>query len=116
MINTIEHRPLVTAYRLGVATMAMMGADVGAQDESFSERDTIRIEVTGSNIKRTDTDGLLPLQIITRTEIERAGWTTAAELMSHVAANFNGRNDRESIGQAAIPGFGGANLRGIGEE
>ena len=115
MINTIEHRPLVTAYRLGVATMAMMGADVGAQDESFSERDTIRIEVTGSNIKRTDTDGLLPLQIITRTEIERAGWTTAAELMSHVAANFNGRNDRESIGQAAIPGFAGANLRGIGE-
>ena len=115
MINDRVRRSLNTAYRLSVVTMAMMGADVAAQDESFSERDTIRIEVTGSNIKRTDTDGLLPLQVITRDEIERAGWTTAAELMSHVAANFNARNDRESISQGLIPGFAGANLRGIGE-
>ena len=115
MINDLDRRSVNTAYRLSVVTMAMMGADVAAQNESFSERDTIRIEVTGSNIRRTDTDGLLPLQIITRDEIKRAGWTTAAELMSHVAANFNGQNDRESIGQAQVPGFAGANLRGIGE-
>ena len=68
MIIDRDRRSLNTAYCLSVVTMAMMGADVAAQDESFSERDTIRIEVTGSNIKRTDTDALLPLQVITLTK------------------------------------------------
>jgi iron complex outermembrane receptor protein len=84
-----------------------MGQDVSP------EREPIRIEVTGSNIKRTDAEGPLPVQVITREEIERAGWTTAAELMSHVAANFNGANDWLSIGSGS-PGLASANLRGIG--
>ena len=102
-------------FPLRTASALVLAALGGAAHAADGNEPDLRIEVTGSNIKRTDTDGLLPLQVITRDEIERAGWTTAAELMSHVAANFNARNDRESISQGLIPGFAGANLRGIGE-
>ena len=74
-----------------------------AEDESTDVRGPIRVEVTGSNIPRTDIEGALPLTVITREEIDRAGWTTAAELMSHVAENFNGWNDLRSIGPIGGP-------------
>jgi iron complex outermembrane recepter protein len=96
--------------------LASLAGDAMAQDETTEVRTTIRIDVTGSHIKRTDAEGPLPIQVITREEIDRAGWTTAAELMAHVAANFNGFNDQLSIGSAGLPGFVGANLRGIGEQ
>jgi len=57
----------------------------------------------------------LPIQIITRDEIDRAGWTTAAELMAHVSANLNGNNSQISLGQAGNPGLSSANLRGLGD-
>ena len=86
-----------------------------AEDESTDVRGPIRVEVTGSNIPRTDIEGALPLTVITREEIDRAGWTTAAELMSHVAENFNGWNDLRSIGPIGGPaGVANANLRSLG--
>ena len=36
-----------------------------------------RIEITGSNIKRIQAEGALPIQIISRQEIERAGISSA---------------------------------------
>lgn len=95
--------------------LAACAATSDAQDQAPEIRGTIRIDVTGSNIKRADTEGPLPVQVITREEIERAGWTTAAELMNHVSANFNGFNDLLSIGNGSLKGLTAVNLRGIGE-
>jgi iron complex outermembrane recepter protein len=107
-----RHRALA-----GACTAALAWADAGvAQDQAPEMRGTITIEVTGSHIKRTEAEGPLPIQVITREEINRAGWTTAAELMSHVAANLNGFNDQLSIGQANVPGLAGVNLRGLGDQ
>jgi iron complex outermembrane receptor protein len=49
-----------------------------------------RVEITGSNIKRIQTEGALPLQIITREQIDRAGIFSAEELMTFISANGNG--------------------------
>lgn len=73
-----------------------------------------KIEVTGSHIPRPDSEAALPVQVINREEILRAGWTTAAELMAHVSANFNGMNDQLSVG-SGNPGLSSANLRGLGD-
>ena len=74
----------------------------------------MRIEVTGSRIARIDGETALPVQVIRRDEIERGNWTTAAELMAHVSANFNGTNNALNIGNPFTPGLSSANLRGLG--
>jgi iron complex outermembrane receptor protein len=55
-----------------------------------------RIEVTGSNIKRIQTEGALPLQVITREQIDRAGIFSAEELMTFISANGNGLDNLAS--------------------
>ena len=76
-----------------------------------------RVEVTGSAIKRIDAEAALPVQIITREEIDKAGVTTAAELLAKVSAASNNLTDGASIatgGYRDQMGFNSANLRGIG--
>ena len=63
-----------------------------------------RVEVTGSAIRRVQAETALPVQIVSRAEIEKAGVTTASEILARVSANVGG--DQR--------GFNSANLRGIG--
>ncbi len=75
----------------------------------------IRVEVTGSNIKRIEGEGALPVQVINRAEIDRSGATNAMEIMNLVSAN-------NSLGAISIPNVIGAttfsnqtaSLRGLG--
>ena len=53
-----------------------------------------KVDVTGSHIPRTDIETALPLQIMTREDIERSGAITAAELLTQVSANLAGQNRR----------------------
>jgi iron complex outermembrane receptor protein len=71
------------------------------------------VDVTGSNIKRTDVETALPVQVITRAEIERSGATTSVELLGQVSANLIGASDGTSIA-SNTPGLASANLRGLG--
>ena len=75
-----------------------------------------RVEITGSSIKRIDGETALPVQVITRQEIEKTGVTTASELMAQVSANVGGLSDGGSINTGGMDqrGFNSANLRGIG--
>jgi iron complex outermembrane receptor protein len=74
-----------------------------------------RVEITGSAIRRVQSETALPVQIITRAEIEKAGVTTASELMARVSSNVNGLTDGASINVGGDQrGFNSANLRGIG--
>ncbi|MBD8631214.1 TonB-dependent receptor [Oxalobacteraceae sp. CFBP 8755] len=74
-----------------------------------------RVEVTGSAIRRVQSETALPVQTISRAEIEKTGVTTAAELMGRVSANSNGLTDGASINVGGDQrGFNSANLRGIG--
>ena len=81
-----------------------------------------KIEVTGSNIKRVQEEGASPIQIISREDIERAGITSAEQLVATISANGNGTDNlssnvgvinnspefRNNFGNAS------ANLRGLG--
>jgi iron complex outermembrane receptor protein len=76
-----------------------------------------RVEVTGSAIKRIEGEAALPVQVITRAEIVKAGLTTAAEIVAKVSANSNGLSDGGSLqsgGYHDQTGFNSANLRGLG--
>ncbi len=70
--------------------------------------------VTGSNIPRTDVETALPIQVITREDIERSGAINAASLLSQVSANLIGTTDAVFVGTGRV-GLSSANLRGLGE-
>src|SRR5438105_9508639 len=107
-------RPARRSLAIACAGCLLPAPSSLAQDANES-RGTLKVEVTGSHIKRADAETALPVQIITREEIDRAGWTTAAELMAHASANLGGFNDQLSIGQFGTPGLASADLRGLGD-
>jgi len=75
----------------------------------------IRVDVTGSNIKRVEGEGALPVTVITRQEIERSGATTPMELLQQLSANNSAGMTTLSNGVGALT-FSAqtASLRGLG--
>ena len=79
-----------------------------------------RIEITGSNIKRVQDEGALPVQIITRKDIDRRGVTSVEELMMLISANGTGADNLSSNVGIQLGttdrnnnGNSSANLRGL---
>jgi iron complex outermembrane receptor protein len=105
-------RPAILASSVAAA-LAMIGQQGYAQAEQPKMN---RVEITGSSIKRIDSETALPVQTITREEIEKMGATTAAELVKNISANTAPLTDGPSISDSTSGqrGFNGANMRGIG--
>jgi len=83
-----------------------------AEDSPASDAPMEKIEVTGSHIKRIDTEGASPVQTITRKEIEKTGYNSVADVLRDSAANSFG-SAREASGSNAA-GNAEVNLRGLG--
>ena len=85
------------------------------EEQAEESQKSHRVEITGSAIKRIENETPLPIQIISREQIEKIGLTTASEIMSRVTANSGGLTDGASINVGGDQrGFNSANLRGIG--
>jgi iron complex outermembrane receptor protein len=73
----------------------------------------VKINVTGSNIKRVDTETAAPIETISREDIQASGLQTIAAVVQSITANNNG-----TISNAFINGFAagasGVSLRGLG--
>ena len=97
---------------LAQAQVAAPGAAASAPPQQLQ-----RVQITGSAIKRIADEGALPVQVLTRNDIVKAGVTTAAELMATVSSLSNNLTDGVSIGTGGFRdqmGFNSANLRGLG--
>ena len=79
-----------------------------------------RVEITGSSIKRIAAEGALPVQIITRQDLERQGIVTAEQLLSSLSVNGTGLDNLASNADVVAGaargnnGLSAANLRGQG--
>ena len=93
---------------LGVGgAMSLIAAPAQAAD--------IKVDVTGSNIKRVEGEGALPIQTLTRQDIERTGATTAYDLLNYISSNNSAGN--VSLGNvigATTFSAQTASLRGLG--
>src|SRR5258708_38779879 len=98
-----------------VMLLALATSAAGQQDEPPKVVDLGKIEITGSNIRRTDAESGLPLQIITREQLIDGGVQTAQELLERISANqsFGGSNPATGVGTTTV-GFTAASLRGLG--
>jgi len=97
------------AYLAGVGTAATLltAAPAYAQD--------MRVTVTGSNIPRIADETALPVQVITREEIDRTGATSAQDLLQYItAATSSGNFNSNNVIGATTFGLQTASLRGLG--
>ena len=100
----IRRKWLAVAMGIGGVGLGIGGAAT-AQD--------IRVNVTGSNIRRTDTETAAPIQTITREDIQASGLQTIQDVVRQITANNNG-----SISPSFTNGFSASgtavSLRGLG--
>ena len=100
-----------------VGSLALLGLGSHALAQTAPDQ---RIVITGSSIKRIATEGALPIQVISRTELEREGITSAEQVIMMLSTNGNGLDnlasnaDVVSGAQRGNNGASSANLRGQG--
>jgi iron complex outermembrane recepter protein len=121
-MKTHAHRPALTV--LAAAALVALAGAAAAQTTPAEpapapqeQAKPQRITITGSAIKRIDGETALPVQVITREEIDKTGLTTAAEIVARISATASNLTDGGSMSYGGFRdqmGFNGANLRGLG--
>ncbi len=111
-MKQLKKRQLCTALAAAMGASLTLSLPVAAQQSAQTKE---RIEVTGSNIKRTDTETVAPVEIITREQIERSGQATVAEMLRRIPAATAGSFNESSTNSFA-PGAFGISLRGLGQK
>jgi len=110
MVEKILSRSVRLMFASGVA----MGMGVIAQPAFAQDAAPQRIEITGSSIKRIAVEGALPVQTLSKAQIEQSGATTAADLIASLPSMQGFVTSSTSING----GGGGtqtASIHGIGD-
>jgi len=84
-------RHSLVALAIGSTACAMPNMAFAAESTDAVEK-VERIQVTGSRIKRVDTVGAVPVNIIDASFIEKAGFSTVAEVLQFSTFNAEGSN------------------------
>jgi iron complex outermembrane recepter protein len=93
------------------ALLALSGAAVVLPQVAFGQT-AQRIEITGSNIKRLSAEGPLPVEVITRAEIERKGVATTNDLLRSLSY-MSSFNDELISNSPNTTGSASAGFRGL---
>jgi len=94
------------------AAATLFAASAGAQQSSSAAPELAEIVVTGSLIKRTDTETPSPVQIISAEDIKNSGYTNVSDVLRTLSANGSGTLN-QGFGQAFAAGASGIALRGL---
>jgi iron complex outermembrane recepter protein len=100
----------------GAMISAFVSAPVAAQQAPASSasgaNELQEIVVTGSLIKRTDTETPAPVQVITDVDLKNSGYTNVVDVLRNLSANGSGTLN-QGFGQAFAAGASGIALRGL---
>jgi len=99
----------------GCLALLGMSAPAGAQQQPVANAQTPDLQeivVTGSLIRRTDTELPSPVQVITSADITDTGYTSITDVLRNLPANGQGALS-QSFGQAFGAGGSGVALRGL---
>lgn len=107
----------MNAYRRSQLSVAVSAALVlsalplaaHSQEAQSSEAKTLdRVEVTGSRIKKAELEGLSPVQVISRADLDRSGLTSIGDVLQQITASGSGLNTKfNSSGNFGFPPDGG---------
>ncbi|HAD85547.1 MAG TPA: TonB-dependent receptor, partial [Brevundimonas sp.] len=114
-------RPSLTVLAF-LSAAGACGAAQARSDENLTDQAQVAaahsvadVVVTGSNIRRANTEGFNPVQVIGREELESSGKSTTADLLRSISANTgNGSNETQNSGWSS--GAAGIGLRGLSQK
>jgi iron complex outermembrane receptor protein len=95
----------------GAIGLALLAIPAHAQEAA--PKPTPRVEVTGSNIRRSEAETASSVISVSRADIERSGKNTVAELLQDLAVDNQG-SVPASFGTGFAAGASGISLRGLG--
>jgi iron complex outermembrane recepter protein len=104
----------------GISLSLIATPMVFAQTTTTEPQRVERVEVTGSNIKRVQAEGALPVQVITREQLDRSGTVTVEQFLTQISSNGNGFDNLASTSDVVAGsnrgnnGLSAANLRSQG--
>ncbi len=99
--------------QVSLAIAAVVAASVLPAFAQSADAQLERVVVTGSNIKRISGEGPLPVEIITRADIEKKGVTSTNDLLRSMAS-MSSFNDELTSNSPSATGTASAGFRGLG--
>ena len=111
----MKSKPNLNKSAIAAALAVAFAAPAFAQQAPATEGAMQRVEITGSNIKRTAREAAGSVQILTRDDIERTGATTALEILNNSAA-VETNISSETVGSGSFAtGSSGIEMRNLGK-
>ena len=112
----MKHKSTFNKSAIAVALSMAFPAFVGAQEVTPVEPQKMqRVEVTGSSIKRTETEAAAAVQVLNRDDIEKTGETTALGILTSTAAISTDISSATASSGSFATGSSGIDLRGLGK-
>ncbi|MBN8800044.1 MAG: Plug domain-containing protein, partial [Stenotrophomonas acidaminiphila] len=114
-------RCLFTPLSLAVASALIaiaapaLAQDAGKDKDKEKTTELARVEVTGSNIRRTDVETASPVQVISKQDIQNMGARTLLQVLDNLPAARPAQVDSKSLFTGS-DGASQANLRGLGPQ
>ncbi|MBI3711511.1 MAG: TonB-dependent receptor [Burkholderiales bacterium] len=105
---------LSRSVRLMFASGVVMGAGMLAQSAQAQDVAPQRVEITGSSIKRIAVESALPVQTLSKSQIEQTGATTAADLVASLPSMQGFTTSSASVNGGGN-GTQTASIHGVGE-
>ncbi|RQP23449.1 TonB-dependent receptor [Piscinibacter terrae] len=94
--------------------LAFGGSLALMQLPALAQQQLEKVEITGSSIKRIDAESAVPVQVLTRDDIQRTGATTVEQLLQTVSAvTSSGGLTASSVSGATTGGISSISLRGL---
>ena len=125
-MRTPRRHRLATAVQVSLLLALPSLAAAQVQGEATSEARTLdTVEVTGTRIKKAELETQVPVQVLTREDIDRTGLNSIGDVVQQMtgsASSFNGK--RNASGNDGFPSDGGGvgagattvDLRGLGSK
>jgi iron complex outermembrane receptor protein len=109
-----QRTKICSGLLLAFGGVALLAPPAQAQDQP-ADQAVQRVEITGSSIKRVQSETSLPVQTITREDIAVMGVTTTEQFLAELPVNsmVGGTNAAQNAGTATY-GESTASLRGLG--
>lgn len=112
MLKHIHARRKLLPMAVSLATFALINPSF-AQDAA--DNDTLEeVMVTGSYIKSTPGDAAVPVQVLSRDDLDAIGATSVADIIGKLAISSGSENQADSFTQGSTQGTSNVNLRGLG--
>jgi iron complex outermembrane receptor protein len=83
-----------------------------------AQQNVERVEITGSSIRRTEAETAVPVQVITREDVERTGSTNVEQFLQGLGVAMQGNNNTvaATASGATTGGISSVSLRGLGSQ